>query len=72
MRKARALFILGIWVAVLPHLGFPSLWKNILFLLSGLALIYLSYLYYAIHKGAVGARNVFDNFSENSNFEDRN
>jgi len=46
MRKERTLCILGVWVAILPFLGFPNLWREIFFLLSGLALIYLSYLFY--------------------------
>jgi hypothetical protein len=46
MRKEKALFILGIWVAILSFLGFPQTWRNILFLISGLFIIYLSYLFY--------------------------
>lgn len=44
MSKQRWLFILGIWVALLPFLGFPRTWKNLLFVITGLGLIYLSYL----------------------------
>ncbi len=46
MRKERTLFIIGIWVIVLPFLGFPEAWRHILFVMTGLALAYLSYLYY--------------------------
>jgi hypothetical protein len=46
MRKEKALFIIGIWVAVLSFLGFPVFWKKILFLLTGIALMYLAYLFY--------------------------
>jgi uncharacterized membrane protein YuzA (DUF378 family) len=46
MRKERTLFILGIWVAVLPFLGFPDSWRRIFFIITGLALIYLGYLFY--------------------------
>lgn len=35
--------ILGIWVAVLPYLGFPYSWKSVLFTISGGILIYYSY-----------------------------
>ena len=70
MRKARILLFLGIWVAVLPHLGFPSLWKDILFLLSGIALVYLSYILYADYKKTMKKEVGFDNFAENSEFKD--
>lgn len=46
MRKEKTLFIIGLWVIVLPFLGFPKMWKNILFLITGLAIIYLAYLFY--------------------------
>jgi hypothetical protein len=46
MRKEKTLFIIGLWVIVLPFLGFPSSWKKVLFVLTGIALIYLGYLFY--------------------------
>jgi len=70
MKKARLLLILGIWVAVLPHLGFPSLWKNILFLLTGLGIIYLAFALYKSHMEKEGLEKTFDNFSENK-YEDK-
>jgi len=45
MRKEKTLFILGLWIIILPFLGLPSLWKNILFAITGLMLFYLSYLF---------------------------
>lgn len=72
MRKARILLFLGIWVAVLPYLGFPYSWKNILFTISGLGLIYFSYMVYQESKAeevenpsAPAEKKTFDNFSEN-------
>lgn len=44
MSKTRWVFILGIWVMILPFLGFPRVWKNTLFVITGLGLIYLAYL----------------------------
>ena len=44
MSRQRIIFLLGIWVAILPFLGFPRSWKNILFVITGLGLIYLAYL----------------------------
>jgi len=46
MRKERTLFILGIWVATLSFLGFPKSWRDVLFVITGFALMYLSYLFY--------------------------
>jgi len=68
MRKIRAVLILGIWVAVLPYLGFPYLWKNILFSISGLGFIYLSFVFYREFKLREEVSKIFDNFRENSDF----
>jgi len=65
MRKARILLVLGIWVAVLPYLGFPYSWKDTLSTLTGLGLIYLSYVLYKDYK-IEEKEKTFDNFSENS------
>ncbi len=46
MRKERTLLFLGIWVALLPLLGFPNSWRTFFFLITGCALIFLSYLFY--------------------------
>ncbi|MCE9517644.1 hypothetical protein K8Q96_01420 [Candidatus Nomurabacteria bacterium] len=50
MRKERTLFILGLWVAVLPFLGFPNMWRKIFFVITGLALVFLAYLFYSQTK----------------------
>lgn len=70
MRKARFLLILGIWIAVLPYLGFPSSWKNILFIISGLILVYFSYMLYRVQKLKEERGVVFDNFSEHEGTTD--
>jgi hypothetical protein len=46
MRKEKTLFIIGLWVALLSFLGFPVFIKKILFLLTGIAIMYLAYLFY--------------------------
>ncbi len=67
MRKPYMLLVFGIWVAILPYLGFPSFWKNILFTLSGFGLIYFSYmLYRESKKSRKNQKETFDNFSENN------
>ncbi|MFT5359696.1 MAG: membrane-associated HD superfamily phosphohydrolase [Candidatus Paceibacteria bacterium] len=46
MTKQRLLFLIGIWVAVLPFLGFPQSIRNVFFLVTGLGIILLSYFMY--------------------------
>jgi hypothetical protein len=46
MRKEKTLFIIGIWVAILSFLGFPSGWRKVLFLITGASIIYIAYLFY--------------------------
>lgn len=46
MRKEKTLFVIGLWVTALSFLGFPNTWRKILFLITGLAIIYLAYLFY--------------------------
>jgi len=46
MRKEKTLLIIGLWVAVLSFLGFPETWRKVLFLITGLAIMYLGYLFY--------------------------
>ncbi len=70
MLKARTLLILGIWTAVLPYLGFPYKIKNILFVLTGLALIYVSFVVYKETRKNSKEENEknFENFRENRGF----
>ena len=63
MRKVRMLLITGIWVAVLPYLGFPQFYKNILFSLTGFVVMYFSYVWYRENKKEDKS---FDTFSENN------
>lgn len=65
MHRARMFLLLGVWIAILPYLGFPYFWKNILFTLSGLGLAYFSFLFYRESKTEEGKVKNFDNFSEN-------
>ncbi len=70
MSKVKIIFGLGIWIAILPYLGFPYFLKNILFSVSGLGLIYLGYLLYNDSKTGETEKKAFDNFSENSGFSE--
>lgn len=68
MKKARALLLFGIFILILPYLGFPYSWKNALSTLTGFMLIYLSYLFYKDYKKSENREENFDNFRENSEF----
>ena len=70
MSKVQIIFILSIWVAVLPYLGFPNSLKNTLVTISGLGLIYFSYMLYASLKTKEKKEKTFENFSENNNFNE--
>ncbi|MCX6758000.1 MAG: hypothetical protein NTZ44_03925 [Candidatus Nomurabacteria bacterium] len=72
MKKARTLLTIGIWVAILPYLGFPSSWKNILFVLTGLGLFYFAYVLYKQAKEIKNDnKKSFDSFSENREFREK-
>lgn len=46
MKKERTLLFIGIWVAILPHLGFPDKWRKLLFLITGLFIVFIAYIMY--------------------------
>lgn len=68
MNKARIMLGLGIWVAILPYLGFPYFLKSLLFVITGLGIIYMSFVLYKESKIKDGEEKVFENFSENLRF----
>lgn len=72
MIKVKTILILGVWVMILPYLGFPYYFKNILFSITGLIFIYIGYLLYKEQKieGKIKEKT-FDNFSENNNFNEK-
>ncbi|MBU0998702.1 hypothetical protein KKG24_00115 [Patescibacteria group bacterium] len=66
MQKARIFLVLGIWIAILPYLGFPYSWKDSLTTLSGLGLMYVSFMLYKESKlREKKEEKIFENFSEN-------
>lgn len=70
MRKERTLFFIGIWVGILPFLGFPNSWRKILFIITGLALIYLSYLFRQEAKARLEALKLNSNEQTMDSFID--
>ncbi len=72
MRKERVLFFLGLWVALLPYLGFPNSARRLLFTLSGIVICYLAYLFFKQAKARVpkeeNAMNAYvDNIKQETN-----
>ncbi len=61
MRKEKTLFIIGLWVIVLPFLGFTNIWRQILLVISGLGIVYLSYLFYLEYKSRIKKEEVIHN-----------
>lgn len=45
MKKDLGLIILGIWIAIVPFLGFPGTWKTVIFIVSGLVVVLLAILW---------------------------
>ncbi len=69
MHKTQVFLVLSVWLVLLPFLGFPYSWKDIMTTLSGLILVYLSYLSLKEEKIKRGEESkTFDNFSENHDF----
>ena len=67
MSKSKQFLTIGIWIAILPFLGFPINIKNILFVLTGFLIMYMSYGMYLESKKSVREKKA-DNFSENKDF----
>jgi hypothetical protein len=70
MRKAYILLIIGIWLAILPQLGFYYSWKDNLTTISGLVLIFMSFIFYKEFKTKEIEKGTFENFSENQPFNE--
>lgn len=46
MRKEKTLFIIGLWIIVLQVLGIPNNGRKIMLVVTGIAIMYLAYLFY--------------------------
>ena len=50
MKEVKTIISLGIVVALVPFLGFPSSWKNIVFLLLGLGIALTAFRLYLVAR----------------------
>ncbi len=69
MRKEKALFFIGLFILILPFLGFPNSWKTVLFVIIGTIIIYLAYLFYAevkdrLARNSTETKTFIDNISD--------
>ena len=53
MRKERTLFLFGIWLMILPFLGFTVNIRKGLFVFTGLMISLISYLFYVEKKARI-------------------
>ncbi len=71
MRKEKSLIIIGFWILILPFLGFPNSWRNFLYVITGLVVMYLGYLFYIEVKASIPKEeNEFKPFVDNINNEE--
>jgi len=71
MNKVKLFFILGVLVAVLPFSGFPYSVQDSIYVVIGLVIIFISYLSYRDLKVGESNEKNFDNFSENTDFNEK-
>ena len=73
MKKDISLITLGVWIVVVPFLGFPGTWKTIIFVISGLAVVLLTVLWRheLLRSGFPQKKGNHDVFVENGNVPQR-
>ncbi len=68
MSKETAVISLGIWVFILPFLGFPEAWRVALFVLTGAGLVVLGFFMRAEVIAGGGAKQKNQPFVENGHW----
>ncbi len=69
MRKEKALFFIGLFILILPFLGFPNSWKTVMYMIIGIIIMYLAYLFYVevkdrLAKNSIETKTFIDNISD--------
>jgi arginine exporter protein ArgO len=44
MKRDYTLLFIGIWIMILPFLGFPTSWKKVLLIVTGLFVVFIGYM----------------------------
>ncbi len=57
MKHTKILIALGVVVAIIPYLGFPSSWKNVIFLVLGVAIAAVAFRLYVDTRGTLIAQD---------------
>lgn len=71
--KNNILAVIGIWIVLIPFLGFPGSWKNIIIIVSGLIIAGISYFLNTSEVSQNDRKSKNDSFSnpENINLYDK-
>ena len=61
MSREMTIIVLGVWVAIVPYLGFPSSWRTVLLVLTGLGIATTGFLLRArvVKRGTENNNNRF-------------
>ena len=74
MKKERIILFLGIWIIILPFLGFPNTWDKVLFVITGLTISFVAYLFFRQkqrQKKYLDINNDVINHEKKENFTDK-
>jgi len=74
MKKERIILFLGIWIIILPFLGFPNTWDKVLFVITGLTISFVAYLFFRQkqrQKKYLDINNDVINHEKKDNFTDK-
>ncbi len=70
MSKEAGVIVLGFFVSVLPILGFPQSWRDILYILCGLGIACIGFLLRADHLRSEHARQAHSSEPQRATFVD--
>ncbi len=73
MNKVRTMTFLGFLLAIMPYLGFPYFFKNLIITVLGLYIAYIAGMtWYKKTQEKSTVSQIFENFSENKSFVENN
>lgn len=66
MSKEMTIMVLGVWVMILPQLGFPSSWRAVLLFITGFLIVVVGFLLRKQALAAEGKHTEHRSFVENT------